>query len=166
MPFCSSCGGTLSPGSAFCNNCGQSTSQSSTATAVAVQPTKTSEQRFFEDQNILVTNSRLVRGSETFAMSGITSVLSFTEVPSKKGPISLLVIGGLISLASMQSSWGAVVFGVLLIALGVWWLRSIKNIYHVRLMTASGERDALNSPNGEYIATIVGAINQAIVHRG
>ena len=66
----------------------------------------------------------------------------------------------------MQSSWGAVVFGVLLIALGVWWLRSIKNIYHVRLMTASGERDALNSPNGEYIATIVGAINQAIVHRG
>jgi hypothetical protein len=99
-------------------------------------------------------------------MSGITSVTSFPEIPSKKGPIILALIGGLIFLAAMQSSWGGALFGVLLMALGIWWFRSIKNIYHVRLVTASGQRDAMSSPNADCIATIVGAINEAIIHRG
>jgi hypothetical protein len=166
MSFCSSCGENLTLNSAFCNKCGQSTSQVLSPPAVAIQPAKTAEQRFYEDQNILVTNSRLVKGNETFAMSGITSVMSFPEVPSKKGPIILGVVGGLIFLASLQSSWVAALFGAMLIGLCIWWFRSIKNIYHVRLVTASGQRDAMSSQNGQYIATIVGAINQAIIHRG
>lgn len=133
---------------------------------MAVHPVKVTERQFFEDHNILVTNSRLVKGAETFAMSGITSVMSFTEVPSKKGPIILMVVGGLMFLASIQSSLGVASFGAILVALGVWWLGRIKNVYHVRLMTASGERDALNSRDGAYIASIVQAINQAIIHRG
>jgi len=165
MPFCSNCGAALSLGSR-CSSCGQSSSGTSTAVAVADKPTAVPEQRFFDDQNILVTNARLVRGSETFAMSGITSVMSFTEIPSKKGPIILIVIGGIIFLASMQSSWRAAIFGAILLGAGIWWLRSIKNVYHVRLMTASGERDALHSHDGEYISKIVGAVNQAIIHRG
>jgi hypothetical protein len=166
MPFCSSCGSTLSSGSAFCNACGHSTSQTSTATAVAVQPPSTSERRFLEDQNVLVTNTRLVKGNETFAMSGITSVMSFPEIPSKNGPIILMVFGGVIFLFSVQSSWGAAFFGVLLVALSFWWFRSIKPIYHVRLVTASGQRDAMSNSDGAYIDKIVEAVNQAIIHRG
>jgi hypothetical protein len=77
-----------------------------------------------------------------------------------------MILGGIVALASMQSSWGGTLFGLFVAGLGILWLRSIKNIYHVRLVTASGERDAMSSPNAEYIASIVGAINQAMIHRG
>ena len=167
MAFCGNCGASVSSGSAFCNNCGQSvSSQATTATGAAVQPARVKEQTFFEGEGVLVTNTRLVRGNETFAMSGITSVSSFTEVPSKKGPFVVIAVGVLVFLVSIQSSLGAALVGVALVGLGIWWFRSIKDVYHVRLVTASGERDALTSPNIEYVAGIVGAINQAIVHRG
>jgi hypothetical protein len=100
-------------------------------------------------------------------MSGVTSVSSFTEVPSKTGPIILVLIGALVSLGGgTQSSVGAVVVGLAMVVLGILWFRSIKNLYHVRLVTASGERNALTSRDAEYVGKIVGAIGQAIVHRG
>lgn len=167
MPFCSSCGANLTSGSVFCNKCGQGvTSQATTASGAAVQPAKAGEHKFFEDGDVLVTNTRFVRGNETFAMSGITSVKSFTEVPSKKGPIVVIVIGALVFLALMQSNIGGALVGAVLVALGIWWLRRIKDIHHVRLVTASSERDAMGSTDGAYINNVVTAINQAIVHRG
>lgn len=168
MAFCSSCGVNLSSGATFCSGCGQPVaSQAVGAPSTPVQPTGPSEQTFFKGTDVLVTNTRLVRGNETFAMSGVTSVSSFTEVPSKKGPIILIVIGALALLAGgSQSSFGVAFVGLVMIGLGVLWFRSIKNVYHVRLVTASGERDALSSRDREYVGKIVGAISQAIVHRG
>ena len=169
MAFCSSCGTNIPSGGAFCNNCGQPVSAISpevTTDTAAAQPARSAEQKFFEDHNICVTNTRILKGNETFAMSGVTSVMAFTEVPSKKGPIILVVFGGLILLGSAARSIVGAVFGAVLVALGIWWMRSIKNNYHVRLMTASGEKDAMSSPNAEYIGNVVKAINQAIVHRG
>ncbi len=100
-------------------------------------------------------------------MSGVTSVSSFTEVPSKKGPIILIVIGALALLTgASQKSFGVALVGLIMVGLGVLWFRGIKNVYHVRLVTSSGERDALTSRDGEYVGKIVGAVSQAIVHRG
>jgi len=167
MAFCGSCGANLSSGSGFCTSCGQPvTSQSASAAPTPVQPPRSNEQTFFKGEDILVTNTRLIRGNETFAMSGITSVSSFTEVPSKKGPIIVVVVGVLVLLGGAQSGVWVALLGAAIIGLGIWWFRSIKNVYHVRLVTASGERDALGSRNMEYVGKIVGAINQAIVHRG
>ena len=114
-----------------------------------------------------MTNIRFVKGRETFAMSGVTSVMSFTLVPSKKGPIVLIVIGSLLCLLAMQANIiGLVIFGAILFGLGIWWLTRIKKEYHVRLMTASGERDAMWSHNADYITNVVSAITEAIVHQG
>lgn len=167
MSFCSGCGGNLVAGSLFCNQCGQSVvSSATTANGAAVQPARTPEHTFLQDENVLVTNTRFVRANETFAMAGVTSVASFTKIPSKKGPIIIIVIGALVFLASLQSSIGGAIVGAALIAVGILWFRSIKNIYSVRLVTASSERDAFSSTDGSYINTIVSAVNQAIVHRG
>lgn len=167
MAFCGKCGTGNSPGAGFCNNCGQPIDvQARIAGAMPAQSPRVAEQKFFEGDGVLVTNTRLVKGGETFAMSGVTSVRAHTVVPSKKGPIFFIVIGGITLLASLQSSLVAALIGVALIGLGIWWFRSIKNVYHVRLVTSSGERDAINSHSMEYIANIVSAVNQAIIHRG
>jgi|HubBroStandDraft_6_1064221.scaffolds.fasta_scaffold23464_3 hypothetical protein len=167
MAFCSSCGANIPSGSGFCNSCGQSvTPQATTTSAAAAQPARIAEQAFFKSDDVLVTNTRLVKGNETFAMSGVTSVRAHTEVPSKKGPIIVMVVGVLVLLGSLRASLGGALVGVALIGLGIWWFRSIKNIHYVRLVTASGERDAIGNVDGEYIAKIVAAISQAIIHRG
>lgn len=169
MAFCSSCGTNIPLGGAFCNNCGQPVTAPSPAAisvAAAAQPARSAERKFFEDRNVCVTNTRFLRGNETFAMSGITSVKAFTEVPSKTGPLVVIGIGALVFLAMVSSSLGGALVGAVLIGLGILWLRSIKDIHHVRLVTTSGETDALSSLNAEYIGSVVGAINEAIVHRG
>jgi Family of unknown function (DUF6232) len=167
MAFCSKCGVTIVAGSAFCNGCGQPVnSQGPVMEGAPSQAARSVEHKFFDDGNTLVTNTRVVRGNVTFAMSGITSVKSFPEFPSKKGPIALIVIGALTFLAALRSSVGVALSGAVLVALGIWWLRSIKTIYHVRLVTASSEKDAVGDTNAQYINSIVDAINQAIIHRG
>jgi hypothetical protein len=167
MAFCGNCGANLASGSAFCHGCGQPVAQQSTISAVSpVQPARPSEQTFLQGQDLLVTNTRFIRGNETFAVSGITSVSSYTEVPSKMGPIVLTAIGALVFLGGLQSDAGLAFLGAVMMGLGILWFRSIKNIYHVRLVTSSGERDALSSPDIAHVGKIVAAINEAIVYRG
>jgi hypothetical protein len=115
---------------------------------------------------VLITNVRFVKGNETFAMSGVTSVRSHTEFPSKTGPILLIIVGAIVGVVSIQSSLLAAFIGVVMVGLGILWYRSIKNIYHVFLVTASGERDAVSNLDANYIGGIVAAVNQAIIHRG
>jgi Family of unknown function (DUF6232) len=167
MASCASCGAALSSVVSFCGSCGTPVPALPPSAANAPRtPGRPAEQTFFQSGGVLVTNTRFVRGSETFAMSGVTSVSSFTEVPSKKWPIVIMILGALALLGGITSSVGAVVFGVILIAVGVLWWRSIKDVHHVRLVTASGEKDALSSTDQAYIGKIVGAISEAIVHRG
>ncbi len=167
MPYCGSCGANLPSGLAFCSSCGKAISaQATSATGAAAQPARVAEQSFFERGDVLVTNTRLVRGDETIAMSGVTSVRAHTIVPSKKGPIIVIVVGVLILLGGSQSGLMAVLVGVAVMGLGLWWYMSIKNIHCVRLVTASGERDAITNTDFKYISGIVAAINQAIIHRG
>ena len=166
MAFCGKCGASIASETPFCIQCGQPVATSTASgMAAAVQPAR-SETKFFDQGDVLVTNSRFVNGGQTFAMSGVTSVMAFEEIPSKKGPIIIIVIGVLILLGGMSSSVGAAFMGLVIAAAGVWWYRTIKNIYRVRLVTASSKRDAMSSTNSGYIANIVNAINQAIIHRG
>jgi hypothetical protein len=167
MAFCAGCGSNVPSGSGFCTNCGQPANAEQTTVKVApAQPVRVAEQKFFEADGVLVTNTRFVRGNETFAMSGVTSVRAHTVVPPKTGPIILIIFGAIIGLASLQSSLSGVLVGVVVIGLGILWFRGIKNSYFVRLVTASGERDAVSSFDANYIGGIVDAVNQAIIHRG
>lgn len=117
------------------------------------------EKIFFEHGDVKVTNARFITGSQTYAMSNVTSVKAFEEKPSKTGAILVLVLGLLIAL-------GAPIFGLIVAALAGLYLYSLKTYFHVMLFTAGGETSALKTEEKDYLDSVVGALNEAIVHRG
>jgi Family of unknown function (DUF6232) len=52
-----------------------------------------SEQTFFQHEDVLVTNTRFVSGSNTYAMSNVTSVKAFEEKPKRIWGFVALIIG-------------------------------------------------------------------------
>jgi len=117
------------------------------------------EQVFFEREGVKVTNARFVVGMQTFAMSNITSVNPATEPPSRFTLILVLIVGVLFAFAV---PW----FGAFVVAMCALFLYLQKTKYHVMLHTAGGETKALTTEELEYFNHVVGALNQAIVHRG
>ena len=62
------------------------------------------ETTFFEQGNVKVTNARFIVPSQTYAMSGITSVKFYTEKPSLVGPVVAFLIV-LVALAGGRNVW-------------------------------------------------------------
>ena len=121
-----------------------------------------SENTFFSDAGITVTQARFMVPGQTYAMSGVTSVATAKDSPSKKGPIIMIAIG----LLALAAGKDALIFGFLLIAGGALWLYLQKPTFVVMLHSASGESRAFTSKDGDLVSRIVGAINEAIVARG
>ncbi|MBL1221494.1 hypothetical protein JET18_11625 [Chryseobacterium sp. L7] len=119
------------------------------------------ETKFYQDSSVTVTQSRFVTQSKTYAMRNISSVHVFEIIKSKTKAV-LMIIFGLLFLFSKDIFW----VGLIIIALGIWWLVSIKNEYAVRISTNAGEANSIISKNKDYIQKIVNALNSAIIHRG
>ncbi|HAQ66141.1 MAG TPA: QacE [Bacteroidales bacterium] len=117
------------------------------------------EKVFLDERGVKVTNARFVTYSKTHALSGITSVSTFTVSPSKKGPIIVAVLG----LIALAIKWW---LGIILIAAGVGWFLSLKDEYQVVLSSSSGNEDALTDRDSAFIGRVVDALNEAIIHRG
>jgi plastocyanin domain-containing protein len=111
------------------------------------------EQVFFERGDIKVTSARVVFGSQTFTLSGVTSVRSLEVKPNRKGPIVLMIVG-LFCTAGLGTIAGI-----------IWWFLQ-KTEYAVMFASASGETQAYTNQDPKIVAEIVNAINDAIVHRG
>lgn len=116
---------------------------------------------FYQDSSVIITQSRYVAYSKTYAMRNISSVHIF-EIAKSNTKAILLIIFGIMLLFSKEIFF----MGIILIALGVWWYISIKNDYAVRISTNAGEANSIISTDKKYIQTIVNALNQAIIHRG
>lgn len=125
------------------------------------------EKVFFDQGGIKVTSARFIVPSQTFAMSGITSVKLLEEPASQLVPILGLMTGSLILLAGIsKKDWGLGVFGLAMAGCSILWLAKQQPTHHVFLTTASGELKALTSQSRETILGVVQALNDAIVHRG
>jgi hypothetical protein len=125
------------------------------------------ETSYYSDQNgVRVTDKRVIFGSTTYSMANITSVSTKVEHPSKMWPILFMVIGGFVALMSLvNKAFGGILVGGIFGALGYFWFRGIKPIWHLRIASASGENTPLQSINQQWIASIAQAINEAIIHR-
>jgi hypothetical protein len=121
------------------------------------------EKTFLEDSNVHITNSRFVAAGKTFAMNNISSV-SAHHYPKSKFPAILLMIVSIVMVISGNTT--ALILGILLLGAAILWFRSIKDVYSVRINSNSGEADGLTSNDKEYIFRVVGAVNEAIIHRG
>lgn len=117
------------------------------------------EKVFMSEGGVTVTSSRFIVSSQTYAMSGITSVKNSTKYPSRTGPIVLGILGG-VMLAN--SSW----YGAIPLGLAVLWWISQKVEFHVLLTTAAGEMEALSGEDQEFTSRVVKALSDAIVFRG
>lgn len=120
------------------------------------------EKVFLNEGGVSVSNSRMTYQGQMYAMSGVTSVKTYEAVPSKKGPIILIIIG----LFMMAGGKNTIVVSLLLLAGGIAWWVMAKSIYSVLLTTASGEAKAYSSKDKDFVSKIVGALNDAIIHRG
>lgn len=121
---------------------------------------ETQERVYLEHGAVKVTNARFMVPSQTYAMSGITSVRFFTEKPNWLWPGLFFVIA-VVMLTNNGNIWSIVIplaVGMLLL------LR--KPTYHVVLSSASGETRALNNKNKQLIEGVISALNQAIISRG
>jgi hypothetical protein len=164
--FCSNCGSPSQDDAVFCESCGKPLGHFSAVPVAAAA--RAIEKKFYEAPGILVTNSRFVVDNQTFTMSGVTSVSSFTEFPSYKGPIIAIVAGLVVLLASLSQGLqgiGPIVIGVLIAAAGIWWYTQRKPASYVVLRSASGEQAPLGSKDQNVIDEVIKALNESIVCR-
>ena len=125
--------------------------------------TEANEKKYYTNGGVTVTSKRLIVQSQTFAVSGITSVKLGVDQPSKLIPILLIAIGGLGCLAGIKE--GLINIWTLLFVFGIAWMFTLKSKYTVILATASGESKAVVSENKEFIEQIVSGLNKAIIER-
>ncbi len=122
-----------------------------------------SENTIFDENDIYVSDQRFVVPEQTYAISGITSVLKWVTKPSIKVPLILVALG---IIPWFFGGFGMIIIGLLLIGGGVFMFIRNKPTYSVYITTAAGEEEAFNSKDELFVDNIVQAINDAIVARG
>jgi hypothetical protein len=125
---------------------------------------------FFNFNGIIVSNSRFIVRSQTYAMQSVTSVKPGVVKPSRTVALAFIFIGVLLLIAELlaliDQQGVLLVAGVvaILLSLIAWYLA--KPRYSVVLHTSAGEHHALVSDNKQDIEHVLQALNQAIVSRG
>ncbi|GJH40827.1 hypothetical protein RCZ04_13770 [Capnocytophaga sp. HP1101] len=140
------------------------------------------EKIFFQQNNVLVSQSRLVIGDKTYVLGNISSVSVASDFWIKKPnkglykfilTIALVLFFWQIRFIDVNSSVTTYFMLFVYIALIIFALRKMSKLkpeyfynYYVRISSNSGTSDVLDSPDQQYIQKIVDALNQAIIYRG
>ena len=117
------------------------------------------EQIFYENDQILITNTRMSIRGTTYATANVTSVSTYERKPGRALEVILIILGIILLLSSKS-------FGIVLIGIAVAMFFLKKTRFIVKLATAGSERNALLSDDKEFVQTIIAAINKAIIYRG
>lgn len=123
------------------------------------------EEIIYSDSRASVSTSRVVIDAKTYALRNITSV-KMSVTPAKRGcAVVLLIFGIICALIGLATKDGivAAVIGLVVGGLGLLWMMSVKEQYHVTIASSSAESHALTSTDRPYIQKIVDAVNEAIV---
>ncbi|TAG94069.1 MAG: hypothetical protein EAZ09_12255 [Oscillatoriales cyanobacterium] len=108
---------------------------------------------FYDKGGVRITRTIFEVPGTQYQIRNINSVTLFTGTPDRRGPIICIVIGVFTLIA---------VFGILLIALGIWWWNSQKPTYIIRMNTSARDVDGYESPNLQEIKEIHAALNAAM----
>lgn len=124
------------------------------------------ETTFLRESGVTVTNARFIVPSQTYAMSGITSVKMYREPPQRGLAVLMLIVGVILFVGGLGAGTRMAIFGLCIGGVGVALIYAAKAKYHVVLKTASGEAQALTSVDMAFIRRVVDGLNASIVHRG
>ena len=121
---------------------------------------------FHTDGNIQITSTRIIIGNTTYALRNISSVRTFVKTPSRSLDVLLIIIGVFLALIGLKSSDSKtlLVFGIVLLGLGIFLFSSKKPLHMILLGTNSGEVEVLSNLNKDYIDSIEAKINEAIIN--
>jgi hypothetical protein len=127
-----------------------------------------SEQIFYNQDGIMVTNSRFIVHGQTYTMSGITSVkINKTCLTDRNITIAVIILAIMIIspiiLCEMEMPILIIALGALAPNAGILLFR---HKWVIVLTTSSGEVKALENRDKGVISEIVNALNSAIIARG
>jgi hypothetical protein len=123
------------------------------------------ERVFLDEGGVKVTNARVLVGSQTYAMSGVTSVKHAMKAADRKFAILCLILAAG-TLYFKHDSSQAIFFAIGAAVLGILMWVLIKNKHFVVLHSSSGESRAVEHTDRGFINRVIGSINEAIVSRG
>jgi hypothetical protein len=129
---------------------------------------------FLNEGGVYVSNTRVVIHGTTYATANITSVRKHITPVNNGCAIILLILGALGALGGLTMAlggsgdgrWSAFGTSLVLLIIGIVWLKSLHPTYNVMLATAAGERQGLTSKDEGVVDRVTAAIANAIVHRG
>ncbi|MBI1801039.1 MAG: hypothetical protein HY259_05535 [Chloroflexi bacterium] len=141
------------------------------------------EQTFYADERVQVTNARACIHGKTYAMAHVTSVALIKIAPERFWGMLCAILG--LMLAAVFFPLGVIAprinvlqdfdpllfsftgaLGLLAVVISLILLFRQKPDYAVRIGSASGESDALYSKDLTYIQQVITALNDSIVARG
>ena len=187
MNYCPACGQKLEESMKFCSNCGQKIIEPGTRPTIEVKPEEINEPRtgtviieraeptyYSDDKGVRITATRLImpgktpqEGPTTYSMANITSVKTVKEEPNRLAGVFIAVLGIIAIVVGIYSDYNEVTIGgVVALLIGLAAAILVKPVYHLKIASASGEMDALNRKEKDYIDRIVTAINEALIKRG
>jgi hypothetical protein len=119
------------------------------------------EKIFYQNGSISVTQSRFIVENKTYAVRNISSVQIGVITASWRPGLIIIFIGAIFAWSQEN-----LLIGLIIIIIGGLYIYFLKNKYSVRISTNAGSTDGLISTNEQYIAEIVDALNEAIIHTG
>ncbi len=136
------------------------------------------EIKYFEDEKVVITNTRAILKGKTFEMAIITSV-SIVEKDRRRARWIILILLGLAMnvfvlsisisnlremsiLGNLQALFLCSLPGILFVILGVVITVKAKPKYIVKISITGRRVNGLSSPNLDYVQKIVADMNQAI----
>jgi hypothetical protein len=132
-----------------------------------------SEIKYFQDDEVKVTNVRLELKSKTYLLADILWIAIGNKAPDRRLGAGLLLLGLAAALVaflilSRGDPTGVVplMIGFVLVIAGVASLGSARPRYALSLGTGGGQVEALVSENKEYISKILDAAKAASAKRG
>jgi len=125
------------------------------------------EKIIYQEHGILVSTTRVVIDGTTYPTANITSVTMRKDVPDQGCAILAILVGFLCAyIGKAQPMEVLLIFGCILLVIGVIWMTSQKPTFSIVFSASSGEIKAMVSNDQALIQEIVEAINQAIIIRG
>jgi Family of unknown function (DUF6232)/GYF domain 2 len=129
---------------------------------------KIEKTHYTNSSGIRITSTRLIIGSSTYPVNGVTAV--HTQTNEKKSPLNwvfkILII---FAVFLMMSSRGELIIPavfLICITLYLWGKFGKKVTYSLIIQTLAGEIDLFESENKKYVQEVYAAINNAIIERG
>ncbi|HVW49978.1 MAG TPA: DUF6232 family protein [Trinickia sp.] len=117
----------------------------------------------FNERGVMITRNGLSAGGQIFSLREILDARTETIQKNKIVPLSLSLIGAIAAVTGgILGSGAGLTLGVMLVVVGMlaWWTQDIT--HRLMVVTPSGDREALSSPDLAFVKRVEQALRGAL----